>query len=81
LVVRVLRLLVRLYQLTLGTVLPNSCRFQPSCSEYALGALAEHGAVRGSWLAVRRILRCHPFGPAGYDPVPKKRLESREQGE
>jgi len=65
----------------LGTVLPNSCRFQPSCSEYALGALAEHGAVRGSWLAVRRILRCHPFGPAGYDPVPKKRLESREQGE
>jgi hypothetical protein len=65
-----LRLLVRLYQCTLGTVLPNSCRYQPTCSHYALAALAEYGAVRGTWLALKRILRCHPFAHGGYDPVP-----------
>jgi putative membrane protein insertion efficiency factor len=67
-----LRLLVRLYQCTLGTVLPNSCRYQPTCSHYALDALSEHGAARGTWLAVKRILRCHPFARGGYDPVPVK---------
>ncbi len=76
-----LRLLVRLYQCTLGVVLPNSCRYQPTCSHYALDALAEHGAVRGTWLTVKRILRCHPFARGGYDPIPVKvrspKLEDR----
>lgn len=66
----VLRLLVRLYQLTLGTVLPNACRYQPSCSNYALEALRLHGASRGSLLALRRLLRCNPFSGGGFDPVP-----------
>jgi putative membrane protein insertion efficiency factor len=62
--------LIRLYQLTLRPILPPACRFVPSCSDYALEALERHGLVRGSWLAVGRILRCHPFHPGGYDPVP-----------
>jgi hypothetical protein len=62
--------MVRLYQYTLGAVLPDSCRFQPTCSHYALEALAAHGAARGSLMALRRILRCHPFSVGGYDPVP-----------
>jgi len=61
---------VRAYQVTLGPLLPPSCRYYPSCSAYAIEALERHGAVRGSWLSVRRILRCHPFRPGGYDPVP-----------
>jgi putative membrane protein insertion efficiency factor len=65
-----IRFAVRLYQYTLGTVLPNSCRYQPTCSEYAIRAVTVHGAARGSWLAVKRILRCHPWGNHGYDPVP-----------
>ena len=65
-----LRLAVRLYQLTLGTALPNACRYHPSCSNYALEALKTHGAARGSLLAARRLLRCNPFFPGGYDPVP-----------
>ncbi|MDX9720360.1 MAG: membrane protein insertion efficiency factor YidD [Myxococcota bacterium] len=63
-------LLIRTYQLFLSPLLPPSCRFTPSCSQYALGALAEHGFWRGWWLALRRIARCHPFHPGGYDPVP-----------
>ena len=69
-VLTALSLVVRLYRFTLGTVLPNSCRFHPTCSEYALGALAEHGPIRGSWLALKRLLRCNPFCAGGYDPVP-----------
>lgn len=61
---------IRLYQLTLSRMLPPSCRFAPSCSAYAIEALRKHGALSGSWLAVRRIGRCHPCGPSGYDPVP-----------
>jgi putative membrane protein insertion efficiency factor len=63
-------LLVRGYQVSLGPLLPPSCRYYPSCSMYAIVALERHGAVRGAWLTIRRIGRCHPFHPGGYDPVP-----------
>jgi putative membrane protein insertion efficiency factor len=63
-------LLVRGYQVTLGPLLPAACRYYPSCSAYAIEALERHGAWRGGWLALRRIGRCHPFRPGGYDPVP-----------
>lgn len=66
----VLILLVRGYQVTLSPLLPASCRYYPSCSAYAIEALQRYGALRGSWLAVRRIARCHPFRAGGYDPVP-----------
>jgi putative membrane protein insertion efficiency factor len=62
--------LVRGYQLVISPVLPPSCRFTPSCSQYALEAITRHGAVRGTWLAARRLVRCHPFHPGGFDPVP-----------
>ena len=66
-----LRCLIRVYQALLAPLLPaNSCRFQPSCSHYGLDALAAHGALAGSWLILRRLLRCHPWGGTGYDPVP-----------
>ena len=58
------------YRLTLGPLLGPACRFEPSCSAYALEALERHGARRGAWLALRRLLRCHPFHAAGFDPVP-----------
>ena len=69
----VLRGLVRLYQLALSPLLPMVCRFDPSCSRYAMEALAEHGALKGGLLAIRRIGRCHPWGGQGYDPVPPGR--------
>lgn len=62
--------LIRGYQVTIGLALPPSCRFYPSCSTYALQALAKYGLLRGSWLAARRLMRCHPFHPGGVDPVP-----------
>lgn len=66
----VLVVLIRLYQLTLSSVMGRQCRFLPTCSEYAMEAIDKHGALKGSWLAVRRILRCHPWGGHGFDPVP-----------
>ena len=65
-----LRGLIRAYQLLLSPLLPPSCRYEPSCSHYAAEAIAEHGSLHGSWLALRRLLRCHPWGGFGYDPVP-----------
>lgn len=62
--------LIRLYQHTFSRVLPPSCRFKPSCSEYGYQAIERYGVLRGGWLALRRIGRCHPFSPGGYDPVP-----------
>ncbi len=69
---RPLMIAVRLYQASLGPFLGGHCRFSPTCSEYAIEALRTHGAVAGSWLALRRLLRCHPLGGGGYDPVRKK---------
>lgn len=63
-------LAVRGYQVSLSPLLPASCRYHPSCSAYAVEALEKHGAIRGSWLAARRILRCNPFTAGGFDPVP-----------
>lgn len=67
---RLLILLVRLWQLGPSVILPPSCRYTPSCSAYAITALRRYGALKGSWLAARRIARCHPWGGHGYDPVP-----------
>lgn len=69
---RLLWLLVRLYQLFISPVLPPACRYHPSCSRYAAEALITHGALRGSWLAARRLLRCHPWAVGGPDPVPPR---------
>lgn len=65
-----LLLLVRAYRRLVSPLLPPSCRFYPSCSAYAEGALLRHGAAKGSWLAARRLARCHPLHPGGIDPVP-----------
>ncbi|MDX2216797.1 MAG: membrane protein insertion efficiency factor YidD [Oculatellaceae cyanobacterium bins.114] len=62
--------LVRAYRVLISPLYPPVCRFQPTCSQYAIEAIARHGAIRGSWLAIRRISSCHPFHPGGYDPVP-----------
>jgi putative membrane protein insertion efficiency factor len=70
---RALALLVRGYQLIVRPLLPPACRFYPSCSEYAIEALHTHGVVRGVGLACWRVLRCNPFLPGGYDPVPQAR--------
>ncbi len=61
--------LLRAYQLFVSPLLPPSCRFTPSCSQYALDAISRHGVVRGGYLSCRRLLRCHPFHHGGYDPV------------
>ena len=68
-----LRGLIRAYQLLISPVLPPSCRYLPTCSDYAAEALQVHGVVRGLWLALRRLARCHPWGGSGYDPVPVER--------
>lgn len=66
----VLRGLIRGYQLFVSPILPASCRFYPSCSAYGLEAVEKHGPVAGSWLALRRVCRCHPWNEGGFDPVP-----------
>jgi uncharacterized protein len=70
-----LRGMIRGYQLFVSPVLPASCRFLPSCSSYAMEAIARHGAIGGSWLAARRICRCHPWNDGGFDPVPEPKAE------
>lgn len=67
---RLLALPVRAYRLVLSPLIGTQCRFQPTCSAYALEALERHGALRGGWLALRRVGRCHPWGSSGFDPVP-----------
>jgi uncharacterized protein len=69
-IAKALILIAKGWQKGPSVILPPSCRFAPSCSAYAIEAISRYGAVKGSWLATRRILRCHPFGGHGYDPVP-----------
>ena len=66
----VLIFLIKVYQKTISRVLPPSCRFYPSCSQYGVEALEKYGVFKGGWLTIKRIGRCHPFNPGGYDPVP-----------
>lgn len=61
---------IRLYQILISPFLPPTCRFVPSCSQYAVEAITHFGLVKGGWLAAKRLVRCHPFNPGGYDPVP-----------
>jgi uncharacterized protein len=61
---------IRVYQIALSPYFGNQCRFYPTCSEYAMLAVRKHGALKGTWLAIRRIGRCHPYHPGGHDPVP-----------
>ena len=67
-----MRWLIHFYRRCISPFTAPTCRFQPTCSEYAEQAVAQHGNLRGSWLALRRILRCHPWGGCGYDPVPER---------
>lgn len=70
LLARLLELPIRFYQLAISPHFPASCRYTPTCSQYAIEALRRHGPLKGSWLALRRICRCHPWGGSGHDPVP-----------
>jgi uncharacterized protein len=76
-----LSLLVRLYRSTIGLTLPNSCRYHPTCSQYALDALGEYGAVKGVWMTIKRIARCHPWAAGGYDPVPTRGPRTEDKGQ
>jgi len=78
LVGRILIGAVKGYQLMISPWTPPTCRFTPTCSSYAIEAIERHGSVRGTWLALRRIGRCHPWGGLGYDPVPPRTSEVRE---
>lgn len=68
-------ILLKFYKLAISPLLPPSCRHIPTCSEYAVEALKTHGLIRGSWLAAKRLSKCHPWGTHGYDPVPKVRVK------
>ena len=63
-------LIIKMYQLLISPILPANCRYQPTCSHYAVEALKKYGIFKGGWLAIKRISRCHPWGSSGYDPVP-----------
>lgn len=67
---------VRLYQLIISPYLPSSCRYHPTCSRYTIEALKRHGALKGTWLGIKRISRCHPWSEGGYDPVPDTKSET-----
>ena len=69
-VIRIMILPIRFYQRAISPMFPPACRYYPTCSQYAVEALKIHGPLKGTWLAVKRILRCNPFGGSGYDPVP-----------
>ena len=67
---KMMLLLIRFYQYAISPLIPPRCRFTPTCSQYAVEAVQKHGAIKGGWLALKRIARCHPFGGSGHDPVP-----------
>lgn len=67
---QLLILFFRGYQLLISPLLPNACRYAPTCSEYGIQAVRKYGALKGGWMAIKRILRCHPWGGHGYDPLP-----------
>lgn len=71
-------LFIKGYQLLLSPLLPPACRYLPTCSQYAIDALEGHGFLRGSWLAIKRIGRCHPFHVGGFDPVPERDIPNRK---
>lgn len=68
-------LLVKIYQWIISPILPQSCRYSPTCSNYMIEAIKEWGAIKGTYLGIKRIASCHPWGGSGYDPVPKKKLD------
>ena len=72
-----LLLLIRGYQLIISPLLGSNCRFMPTCSEYAMESLRSHGLIKGSYLTVKRIGKCHPWGGHGYDPIPTKKVENK----
>ncbi|ARA99784.1 membrane protein insertion efficiency factor YidD [Geobacillus thermodenitrificans] len=71
-VAKLLIMLIRFYQRFLSPLKPPTCRFYPTCSHYGIEAVTRFGAIKGGWLTVKRILKCHPFHPGGFDPVPEK---------
>lgn len=68
---------IKIYQWVISPIIPNACRHIPTCSQYAIEALKTHGIFKGTWLAVKRILRCHPWGTHGYDPVPPRKIDTK----
>jgi putative membrane protein insertion efficiency factor len=72
---------IRLYQWCISPLLPAACRYQPTCSAYGIEAIQRHGLLRGGWLTAKRLLRCHPWGGSGYDPVPHDHAECRHRRE
>lgn len=71
--------IIRFYQIVISPLKPPTCRFYPTCSHYGLEAVSKHGAIKGGWLTIRRILKCHPFHPGGFDPVPEKPKKNTPQ--
>lgn len=69
-IIYLLLLPIRFYQLAISPMLPSSCRYTPTCSQYSIEAIKKHGPLRGLWLSIKRILSCNPWGGSGYDPVP-----------